>query len=468
MNTIWIVNPASGRRRGSEVLARLPRLLADRGLGGEIVATTRPGEATQLARRAADDGVRVVAVGGDGTAHEVVNGIAGTRAVLGLVPIGSGNDLARALEIPSAVERALDVIARGRTARIDLGRFDHRWFANSVGLGFEAQVTIESRSITRLRGFAIYLGALAKALRRLRCPDLRVITDQGELSGRALLVCIGNGFRVGGGFRLTPDARATRRRASRRMLRRGDGEARRSAHAPPLSRRDACRPSRDHDGKDPPCRDRIVRGISVSRRRRSRGRALPPLGDRDRTRCIGGASMIDLPRLIDDHARFPSVVLGLIQGAEEAFLREHEAEGRWSPLEILAHLRDEEIEDFRPRAQACIAGRPLDKPIAPATWVVSRRYNEMDPGAVFLDFAKERADSCRWLATLAPADLDKSVTHSSFGTMRAGDFIAAWRVHDLLHARQLSTALAVLTARRFAEWKVDYAGTIPGSISAGS
>lgn len=80
------------------------------------------------------------------------------------------------------------------------------WFANSLGLGFEAQVTIESRRIRRLSGFAVYLLAVVKALAKLRCPDLVLRVDDREFRGRRLLVCVGNGPRVGGGFLLTPDA----------------------------------------------------------------------------------------------------------------------------------------------------------------------------------------------------------------------------------------------------------------------
>ncbi|HET9888730.1 MAG TPA: DinB family protein, partial [bacterium] len=149
--------------------------------------------------------------------------------------------------------------------------------------------------------------------------------------------------------------------------------------------------------------------------------------------------------LIDDHARYPTVLLNLIQGSSEDILRSRESPERWSPLEILAHLRDEEVEDFRPRAQCAIAGQVITKEIAPHVWVVERRYNEMDPGAVFLDFSRERADSCIWLNTLQPQDLDRAIPYPQRGTMRAGDFIAAWRVHDLLHLRQISTAMAILT-----------------------
>jgi YegS/Rv2252/BmrU family lipid kinase len=206
MDALFIVNPTSGRGRGRRIAEALPRLIEAKGLRGRVVQTSRPKEALQIARRAAEEAGCVVAVGGDGTAHEVVNGIAGTDVRFGLVPVGSGNDLACALGIPGAVDGALDVLARGRSARIDLARFDGRWFANSLGLGFEAQVTLESLRIRHLRGFAIYLWALAKALRRLRCPELLVETDDARFEGRRLLVCVGNGPRVGGGFRLTPDA----------------------------------------------------------------------------------------------------------------------------------------------------------------------------------------------------------------------------------------------------------------------
>jgi YegS/Rv2252/BmrU family lipid kinase len=193
------------------VARELPGLLAARGWTARVVATQSPREAIEIARHASSEAHCVVAVGGDGTAHEVVNGLAQSqcRAKLGVIPVGSGNDLASALGIPNTIGAALDVLVRGQTTRIDLARFDDRWFANSLGLGFEAQVTLESRKIHRLRGFAIYLWALAKAFRHLRFPHLVVRTDAGTYEGRKLLVSVGNGPRVGGGFRLTPDATLT-------------------------------------------------------------------------------------------------------------------------------------------------------------------------------------------------------------------------------------------------------------------
>jgi len=204
---VYIVNPRAGRGRSTRFVAELGTRLAAHGLEGEILATTGPGEATGLAREAARNGARrIVAVGGDGTAHEVVNGVAGSDAVFGLLPLGTGNDTALAMGIPADPEEALKVLAAGHTIRVDLGRFDDRWFVNSLGLGFEAQVTIESTRIRGLRGFSVYLAAVVKALAGLRCPELVIRVDGEERRGPRLLVCIGNGPRVGGGFLLTPDA----------------------------------------------------------------------------------------------------------------------------------------------------------------------------------------------------------------------------------------------------------------------
>ncbi len=169
-----------------------------------------------------------------------------------------------------------------------------------------------------------------------------------------------------------------------------------------------------------------------------------------------------LGRLITQHASFPEALERLLDGVPGAMLRAREAEGRWSPLEILAHLLDEEIEDFRPRAQAAAARGRIPKPIEPGRWVVERAYNSKDPAAVLHDFRAERRRSCEWLRSLDIATLDPSLEHPELGTMRCGDFVAAWRMHDLLHLRQLATALALLGARELAGWRIDYAGRIPG------
>lgn len=168
-----------------------------------------------------------------------------------------------------------------------------------------------------------------------------------------------------------------------------------------------------------------------------------------------------LGRLIAQHAGFPEALGRLLEGVPDSMLRARETEARWSPLEILAHLLDEEMEDFRPRAQAAAVRGRIEKPIDPSRWVVERAYNSKDPAVVLGDFATERNRSCEWLRSLDVSVLDRSLEHAQLGTMRCGDFVAAWRMHDILHLRQLATALAVLGARELAGWRIDYAGRIP-------
>ncbi len=172
------------------------------------------------------------------------------------------------------------------------------------------------------------------------------------------------------------------------------------------------------------------------------------------------AATLEMRNLIEQHAAFPHVLRGLVQGVGADVLRLREGEGRWTPLEIIAHVADEEVEDFRPRAQAAAAGDPIPWSIDPPAWVKERKYNEQQPFAVLDRFTAEREASCAWLRALTPEQLETSLEHAQLGRLRCGDFVAAWRMHDLLHLRQLATALAVLTARDLSDWRTDYAGAI--------
>ena len=192
----------------------------------EIAATSAPGEAVSLARRARLDGYTiVVAAGGDGTVHEVVNGLAEatpeeeTVQGLAVLQTGSGNDFSDMVGAAQEIDTAVHAIREGNTRRVDLGlveAFDgrntlRRYFDNNLGIGFEAQVTLESRKIKRLRGFLIYLWATLRALRSYDQPHFEISWIDGagnehNAAKEMLLVSIGNSRRVGGGFYLTPDA----------------------------------------------------------------------------------------------------------------------------------------------------------------------------------------------------------------------------------------------------------------------
>jgi YegS/Rv2252/BmrU family lipid kinase len=169
-----------------------------------------------LARQATEAGYDVVAAaGGDGTPHEVVNGLVrGDRAeaTLGVIPIGSGNDLAYALGISTDVEAAVRRLFTGQPRTIDLARVEddkgrYEIFDNNLGIGFDAVVVIETESITRIHGFLMYLLAVLRAIAfYYQTPHLEIRFDEETIRQEVLFIAMGLGPRGGGGFLLTPDA----------------------------------------------------------------------------------------------------------------------------------------------------------------------------------------------------------------------------------------------------------------------
>jgi diacylglycerol kinase (ATP) len=210
----FIVNPAAGRGQGALARDAIERAMAPTGQPYDVVVTAERGDATRLARLAADEGVpTVVAVGGDGTAHEVANGLleAGRPAALGIVPTGSGNDFARALDVPTDVAAACLRLVEGKTRRIDVGRVSvdggsPRVFLNGVGIGFTAAVAMEARRFPWLRGLPLYVVALFWALAfRFATPLAIVRADGLERRTRVTFVEACNGQWEGGGFHLAPN-----------------------------------------------------------------------------------------------------------------------------------------------------------------------------------------------------------------------------------------------------------------------
>ncbi|GGM92300.1 diacylglycerol kinase [Thermus composti] len=201
-----IVNPAAGRGKVGRLSGAI--LKAARERGAKAFLTEGPGHATELAQKA-PEGARVVAVGGDGTVHEVLRGLAGTEKTLGVVPIGSGNDFARMLGLlglpwPKALEHALFAPEEA----VDLGWVNGEPFGASLGIGFDALVAKKALSAPPfLRGMPRYLYALFGVLRELRLPEGRVLLDGALVyQGPLLLLAVMNGPAYGGGIPIAPMA----------------------------------------------------------------------------------------------------------------------------------------------------------------------------------------------------------------------------------------------------------------------
>jgi diacylglycerol kinase family enzyme len=206
-----IFNPAAGRGRAGQRLNKLRRILGRR---AEFWPTQQAGHAEELARRAAEEGFAIVAAaGGDGTVHEVANGIVRADrpdAILAAIPIGSANDYAYSLDLDADWWLRPDPTIGVR--RVDVGRVRapdgrERYFVNGVGLGFNGCVTREARRIRRLQGIPLYALAIFRAMREhYKFPVLRVRMD-GDPEQRVptLALTLGLGRREGN-FLLTPNA----------------------------------------------------------------------------------------------------------------------------------------------------------------------------------------------------------------------------------------------------------------------
>jgi diacylglycerol kinase (ATP) len=226
LRTKIILNPTAGRGAGAQVREPIERVLREQGVAYDLTETTGPGHPKAVAREAVHAGYDViVSVGGDGTAHEVVNGMvqavqqrgdwdAGRPAgALGLIPIGTGNDYAWRLGLPlNEPEAAARLLIGGRRWVVDLGEVvDERGrreiFHNHFGAGFEAATAIESLKVQRFRGLALYLAAISRVLPKYADPVKVTVRYNGvEQTAPMLLVSVANGGRTGGGFKIAPDA----------------------------------------------------------------------------------------------------------------------------------------------------------------------------------------------------------------------------------------------------------------------
>lgn len=209
MDAYFIVNPVAGRGR---TLEHLPRLQAGvpKDLEVSWVMTEAPGHATQLAREAFQSGwQRIVAVGGDGTLSEVVNGLVDTGATVGVLPTGTASDFARCAGLPKTPEESLSALFSYVPQAVDVGLVGGRHFVNVAGVGLDAEVAAEVNRNRRGRqgGTVPYVVALLKVLARYRPTQIHLTIDGYEYSRKALMVAVGNAEAYAGGMRVVPGAR---------------------------------------------------------------------------------------------------------------------------------------------------------------------------------------------------------------------------------------------------------------------
>jgi len=212
---VAILNPQADRGRTAQLAESLQQAVRGR-LDLSLRLTSMRGEAVDLARDAARHCDAVIAIGGDGTVHEVANGLMAVptaqRPALGIIPAGSGNDFASAVGVTTDFDRCLEVIQAGASRAVDVGKVKsstglERYFVNNVGTLLDGKVNLASHQLHWPRGSGLYMRAVLQTLvRRPAVARLELDVDGMPIVREATVLSIGNGSRSGGKFFLTPEA----------------------------------------------------------------------------------------------------------------------------------------------------------------------------------------------------------------------------------------------------------------------
>ncbi len=207
---VLIVNPRSGTsEKGRVVRLALSEMLAA-GISVQTLYTERPGHATELAAAHAANGTDIIiAMGGDGTVNEVARGLCNTSSTLGIIPTGSGNGLARHLQIPLDPKGAIEVITSGNAQQCDYCTVNDRPFFCTFGIGFDAAVSDRFASRPGQRGMANYVRSAIEELIHFEAEEYTLITDESETREKAFVIACCNAAQYGNNAFIAPQASVT-------------------------------------------------------------------------------------------------------------------------------------------------------------------------------------------------------------------------------------------------------------------
>lgn len=222
MHYTFILNPKAANQFAGRNLDTIKRAIETANLNATLLHTEVPHHATQLAKEAATNSDVVVAIGGDGTIHEVASGViqSGCHSILGVIPFGTGNDFAKMLGLsPYKIDEAIHALKAVNLIHADYGKaiFDEynitkeAFFINQLGMGFDAASAYRAQTLKYLPGKTLpYLAAVLATLRRYQCPKVQIwIDDVVTFEERYWFMTAGNGSCSGGGFYITPNAQIT-------------------------------------------------------------------------------------------------------------------------------------------------------------------------------------------------------------------------------------------------------------------
>ena len=207
-----ILNPYGGRLKGDKRVAQVKAALAQASLDYDLVLTEARGDAIDIAKTAAAEGwPAIIAAGGDGTINEIVNGLMRkasdeTIGPLGILPLGTANDLADMLALPRDLLAACQRVKAGETRLIDVGQVNDRYFVNNSAVGLEPIVSLAHEEMRWVQGDLRYIWAAVKAIIQAKFWYMKLTWDNGDGEDVMTLVSVGNSRRTGGSFYMTPHA----------------------------------------------------------------------------------------------------------------------------------------------------------------------------------------------------------------------------------------------------------------------
>lgn len=206
---VFIINPKSGVDRQKAIQHAIDTTLDFSQFTYEIQHTEYAKHGIELAKQAATNGAfAVVAVGGDGSVNDVVNGLLGTDTALAIIPKGSGNGMARTMGIPLKEEQAIKVINKGNITHMDIGYANGQPFISNAGVAFDALISRKFAKSVR-RGFAMYSWLVTKYMWLYKAWKWNIMVDGKEVNTKAFIITVANGRQFGYNFQIAPDANWT-------------------------------------------------------------------------------------------------------------------------------------------------------------------------------------------------------------------------------------------------------------------
>lgn len=205
-----IVNPIAGKGNSLNALKTVETILIGKKIKYEVLRTTHPGHASELAdeicHKDADDSI-IIAMGGDGTFNEVLNGISDfSKITLGFISCGTGNDYVKATKIPMDVKGALNLILQGNIGYTDFIQMSNRRALNCTGAGMDVDILLKYASMKFFKGKIKYYASLIYTLLHLRFHKMRITLDGKSMDKSVFLMVVANGIYIGGGMPISPES----------------------------------------------------------------------------------------------------------------------------------------------------------------------------------------------------------------------------------------------------------------------